>query len=99
MQAYRAWLETDHQFLFYVNNDVLVPDGVIDALARAMTKEGEPSLEDIMMDLQVTLDTAGLFGAPMNFTQHSGVLLPRHRAFASVQLVVVTATELFLRRA
>ena len=40
-QAYRAWLDTDHEFLFYVNNDVLVPDGVVDALARAMTPEGE----------------------------------------------------------
>lgn len=40
-QAYRTWLETEHEWLFYVNNDVLVPDGAIDALAQAMTKDGE----------------------------------------------------------
>ena len=40
MQAYRLWLQTEHEYLFFVNNDVLVPDGVIDALARAMTAEG-----------------------------------------------------------
>ena len=40
MQAYRTWLETEHEWLFYVNNDVLVPDGAIDAMAQAMTAEG-----------------------------------------------------------
>lgn len=39
-QAYRTWLETEHEWLFYVNNDVLVPDGAIDAMAQAMTAEG-----------------------------------------------------------
>lgn len=36
------WLETDHEWLFYVNNDVLVPDGAIDAMAQAMTETGAP---------------------------------------------------------
>lgn len=40
MQAYRTWLETEHEWLFYVNNDVLVPDGAIDAMAQAMTAAG-----------------------------------------------------------
>ncbi len=41
-QAYRAWLNSSHEWLFYVNNDVLIPDGVIDILTRAMTPEGAP---------------------------------------------------------
>ena len=40
MQAYRTWLETEHEWLFYVNNDVLVPDGAIDAMAQAMAAAG-----------------------------------------------------------
>jgi hypothetical protein len=40
VQAYRTWLETQHEWLFYVNNDVLVPDGAIDAMAQAMTAGG-----------------------------------------------------------
>ena len=35
------WLQSDHEFLFYVNNDVLVPDGAIDTMAQAMLPEGK----------------------------------------------------------
>jgi hypothetical protein len=40
-QAYRLWLQSDHEYLFYANNDVLVPDGAIDAMAQAMSSKGE----------------------------------------------------------
>ena len=35
------WLQSDHDFLFYVNNDVLVPDGAVDIMAQAMSPEGK----------------------------------------------------------
>lgn len=58
-QAYRAWLDTDHEFLFYVNNDVLVPDGVVDALARAMTPEGERCVVSSSRTQLLSLPTSG----------------------------------------
>jgi hypothetical protein len=40
-QAYREWQRnTSVDALFIINNDVLVPDGVIDAMASALTPEG-----------------------------------------------------------
>lgn len=40
-QAYREWQHnTTADALFVINNDVLVPDGVFDAMAAAMTPEG-----------------------------------------------------------
>ncbi len=41
MQAYREWRNSSHESLFIINNDVLVPDGVIDKLAAALTPEGD----------------------------------------------------------
>ena len=40
IQMYQLWLPTAHDFLFIINNDVLVPDGVLTALMRAMEKSG-----------------------------------------------------------
>lgn len=40
VQAYQEWLQTEHDALVISNNDVLVPDGVIDDLLHAMTAEG-----------------------------------------------------------
>lgn len=40
-QAYREWRNSSYESLFIVNNDVLVPAGVIDALAAALTPEGD----------------------------------------------------------
>lgn len=40
VQAYQVWLETEHDALIISNNDVLVPDGVIDDLLHALTAEG-----------------------------------------------------------
>lgn len=40
-QAYREWRNSSYESLFIVNNDVLVPPGVIDALAAALMPEGD----------------------------------------------------------
>ena len=50
VQAYRTWLETEHEWLFYVNNDVLVPDGAIDAMAQAMTAAGAGRCSPLGLD-------------------------------------------------
>ena len=39
-QAYQLWLQTDHDAMIISNNDVLMPNGVIDDLLYAMTPEG-----------------------------------------------------------
>lgn len=38
--AYQAWLSTTLPYLFISNNDVLIPNGVLDALSHAFTPEG-----------------------------------------------------------
>jgi len=37
VQAYREWLNSSQEALFIINNDVLVPDGVFDALSAVET--------------------------------------------------------------
>ena len=39
-QAYKYWLQGDHPFLFLVNNDVLVPSGVLTKLMDGMRDDG-----------------------------------------------------------
>ncbi len=39
-QAYDRWLRGDHAHLFIINNDVLVPSGVLTQLMRAMRRGG-----------------------------------------------------------
>lgn len=52
LQAYREWQRnTSADDLFIINNDVLVPDGVIDAMAAALTPEGEPAGTHAMVHL------------------------------------------------
>ena len=41
-QAYDRWLRGDHAHLFIINNDVLVPSGVLTQLMRAMRRGGAP---------------------------------------------------------
>ena len=40
MQAYDRWLLGTHVYLFIVNNDVLVPSGVLTKLMQAMRDDG-----------------------------------------------------------
>ena len=40
MQAYDRWLRGTHSYLFIVNNDVLVPSGVLTKLMHAMREDG-----------------------------------------------------------
>jgi hypothetical protein len=41
-QAYREWQRnTSADALFIINNDVLVPDGVVNAMAAALTPAGK----------------------------------------------------------
>ena len=40
-QAYDHWLRGTHVYLFIVNNDVLVPSGVLTKLMHAMREDGE----------------------------------------------------------
>ena len=40
VQAYQHWKRTRHPFMFIINNDVLVPDGALDKLMRAMQSTG-----------------------------------------------------------
>lgn len=45
MQIYQRWLPSTHEFLFIINNDVLVPDGSLDRLMRTMTdKRASPKV-------------------------------------------------------
>ena len=39
-QAYKYWLQGQHPFLFIVNNDVLVPSGVLTRLMDGMRDDG-----------------------------------------------------------
>jgi len=39
-QAYKYWLQGEHPFLFLVNNDVLVPSGVLTKLMDGMRDDG-----------------------------------------------------------
>ncbi len=40
-QGYQHWLnKTDHEAMVFSNNDVLIPDGVLDSLLVALTPEG-----------------------------------------------------------
>ena len=39
-QAYKYWLQGQHPFLFIVNNDVLVPSGVLTRLMAGMRDDG-----------------------------------------------------------
>jgi GT2 family glycosyltransferase len=38
--AWRSFLNSSHSSLFIINNDVLIPDGVLDKLARALDPHG-----------------------------------------------------------
>ena len=40
VQAYKYWLQGQHPFLFIVNNDVLVPSGVLTKLMDGMREDG-----------------------------------------------------------
>ena len=40
-QAYQKWLGGSLPYLFISNNDVLIPDGSLSAMAKALTPEGE----------------------------------------------------------
>ena len=42
-QAYQQWKAGGADALFIINNDVLVPDGALSALAHALTPEGARS--------------------------------------------------------
>ena len=39
-QAYKYWLQGKHPFLFIINNDVLVPSGVLTKLMEGMHDDG-----------------------------------------------------------
>ncbi len=43
-QANQQWKAGSADALFIINNDVLVPDGALSALAHALTPEGTPHL-------------------------------------------------------
>ena len=43
-QAYDRWLQSDHAHLFIINNDVLVPHGVLAKLMHAMRDGGALNL-------------------------------------------------------
>lgn len=41
-QMYQHWHRSTHEFLFIINNDVLVPDGVFNRLMHTMHEAGSP---------------------------------------------------------
>jgi GT2 family glycosyltransferase len=43
--AWRYFLASSHEYFIIANNDVLVPDGVIDKLATALDPQGAQLLE------------------------------------------------------
>ena len=50
-QAYQQWKAGESDAMFIINNDVLVPDGALSALAHALTPEGARSLPVLLFFL------------------------------------------------
>ena len=55
--AYRDFKASQHEHLFIINNDVLLPSGVIDKLTRAMDPDGGLALVLCAVSFYVRLQT------------------------------------------